>query len=258
MTTYKAIATITWKFDSDEPIARCLESAKAQLDEILETNPHGEDFDGFCVQMDIARMKERKKLVHIDEFSFDEVLPFITETETKKEYKVHGEIYLVRMNSDRYFVFKNNPNCVACGLEGTKFMLDINPGDQSPHFNLYGEENGRLVLMTKDHILAKSQGGQDELNNYQTMCSTCNNLKGHYDLTLEQVSELRKLYDNVEKLPRKELRELINTRRDVMASRNQRSNDDRNASKDSEQDQTDEAGAASEGSIPACSNEACP
>ena len=25
-------------------------------------------------------------------------------------------------------------------LEGTKMILDINPGDQSPHFNLYAEE----------------------------------------------------------------------------------------------------------------------
>jgi len=99
-------------------------------------------------------------------------------------------------------------------------MLDINPGDQSPHFNLYGEENGRLVLMTKDHILAKSQGGQDELNNYATMCSTCNNLKGHYNLSNEQVFELRKLYNNEEKLPRKELRDLINQVREEMANQN--------------------------------------
>jgi len=217
MTTFKAIATITWKFDSDEDAELCLENAKAQLDEILDTNPHGEDFEGFCVQMDIACMKERKKLVHIAEYGFDEVFPYITETETKREYLVSGDSYLVRMNSDRYFVFKSNPNCVSCGLEGTKFMLDINPGDQSPHFNLYGEENGRLVLMTKDHILAKSQGGQDELNNYQTHCSICNNLKGHYNLSNEQVFELRTLYDNREKLPRKELRNLINEAREKMA-----------------------------------------
>lgn len=220
MKTYKAICTITWKFDSDESFAECLKNAKAQLDGILEANPHGEDFEGFCVQVDIARMKERKKLVHIGEFEFDEVFPYITDQELKKEYKVKGESYWVRMNSDRYFVFKNNPDCVSCGLKGTKFMLDINPGDQSPHFNLYGEENGRLVLMTKDHIRAKSQGGTDDLANYQTMCSTCNNLKGHYDLSLDQVAELRTICDNGQKLPRKELRDLINTTREQMSQRN--------------------------------------
>jgi 5-methylcytosine-specific restriction endonuclease McrA len=161
-------------------------------------------------------MKDRKRLVHLGEFNLDEVLPFISEEDIKKDYTVDGTSYQVRMNSDRYFVFKDNNICVACGLEGTKMVLDINPGDQSPHFNMYAEENGRLVLMTKDHILAKSQGGQDELPNYQTMCSCCNNLKGAYDLSLDDVRELRKLHNNEDKLPRKELRDLINETRDKM------------------------------------------
>ena len=217
MSQYKAIATLTWKFDSDEPPEECLEKAKIQLDSILNSNPSGEDFDGFCVQVDLARMKDRKKLVHLGEFDLEEVLPFITEDETKKDYEVDGKIYSVRMNSDRYFVFQNNNHCVSCDIEGTKMVLDINPGDQSPHFNLYAEENGRLLLMTKDHILAKSKGGTDELSNYQTMCSICNNLKGAYDLKLDHVKELREMYNNTEKLPRKELRELINKRREEMS-----------------------------------------
>jgi len=216
MTTYKVIATLTWKFDSDRNHKECLEYAKQQLDGILETNPHGHDFESFSVQVDLAKMKDRKRLVHLGEFNLDEVLPFISEEDIKKDYTVDGTSYQVRMNSDRYFVFKDNNICVACGLEGTKMVLDINPGDQSPHFNMYAEENGRLVLMTKDHILAKSQGGQDELPNYQTMCSCCNNLKGAYDLSLDDVRELRKLHNNEDKLPRKELRDLINETRDKM------------------------------------------
>ena len=98
-------------------------------------------------------------------------------------------------------------------------ILDINHGDQSPHFNLYAEENARLVLMTKDHILAKSKGGTDELANYQTMCSTCNNLKGAYDLELLDVKELRRLHDNKDKVPRKELRNLINRTREEMSGK---------------------------------------
>tara|TARA_Y100000034_G_C6773157_1_gene345038 strand:+ start:210 stop:872 length:663 start_codon:yes stop_codon:yes gene_type:complete len=217
MTQYKAIATLTWKFESDDPPEECLERAKKQLDTILNTTPAGEEFDGFCVQVDLARMKDRKKLVHLGEFELNEVLPHITEDETKRDYQVEDTTYSVRMNSDRYFVFKNNNRCVSCFVEGTKMVLDINPGDQSPHFNLYAEEHGRLLLMTKDHILAKSKGGTDDLANYQTMCSTCNNLKGAYDLDLEDVKELRRLYDNQEKLPRKELRDLINRRREEMA-----------------------------------------
>lgn len=219
MTTYKAIATVTWKFDSEDSKEQCLEYAKKQLDKILDCEPFGDGYEGFGVQMDIAKMKERKKLVHLAAFDLDEVFPFITTDEKKREYAANGETHQVRMNSDRYFVFKNSKECVSCGLSGSKMILDINPGDQSPHFNLYAEENGRLVLMTKDHILAKSKGGKDELSNYQTMCSICNNLKGAYDITLEDCRELRKLHDNQDKLPRKELRDLINSRREEMAQR---------------------------------------
>ena len=98
-------------------------------------------------------------------------------------------------------------------------ILDLNPGDQSPHFNLYAEEDGRYVLMTKDHILAKACGGKDELTNYTTCCAICNNLKGHYDLSYAQVNELRELYRNPEMMPRKELRELVNKRRQEMVTK---------------------------------------
>ena len=219
MTQYKIITTLTWKFETDDPPEECLESAKKQLESILNTQPTGENFDGFTVQVDLARMKDRKRLIHLGEFNLDDVMPYLTEEEVKREYMVEGKPHLVRMNSDRYFVFKNNNRCVSCNLEGTKMILDINPGDQSPHFNLYAEENDRLVLMTKDHILAKSKGGTDDLNNYQTMCCTCNNLKGAYDLQLLEVKELRRLHDNREKLPRKEMRDLINKTREEMASR---------------------------------------
>lgn len=210
MATYKAIATITWKFDSDKPLQECLDYAKQQLEAIMDCSPYGDDYDSFCVQMDIAPMKERKKLIHLATYDVDEIFKHITTEDKKREYVVDGVSYMVRMNSDRYFVFQKNRICVACGLVGTKMILDINPGDQSPHFNLYGEENGRLVLMTKDHIVPKSKGGKDELLNYETMCCICNNLKGAYSLSKCQISELRRLYKNEDKIPRKELRDLIN------------------------------------------------
>lgn len=220
MTQYKVISTITWKFESDESEKTCLEYAKRQLEQILDSHPQGENFDGFGVQVDLAKMKDRKRLIHLGEFGLEDVLPYISEEESKREYIVGEETYVVRMNSDRYFVFQRNSECVACNLQGTKMILDINPGDQSPHFNLYAEENGRLVLMTKDHVTAKSKGGIDQLDNYQTCCAICNNLKGAYDITYQQVSELRKLHNNEEKLPKRELRDLINRIREAMALKN--------------------------------------
>jgi hypothetical protein len=216
MTRYKAISTITWQFESEESYNDALKHAKEQLDLVLDSCPQGEEFAGFSAHMNIVRLKDKKKLVKIAEFGLEEVLPFISKSDDKKEYTVDGVTHSVRMNSDRYFVFLKDIRCVACGLEGEIMMLELNPGDDVPHFNLYGEEHGRLVLMTKDHILARSKGGEDALDNYQTMCCICNNLKGNYDLNLKQVVELRELYSNKDKVPRKELRDLINNRRDEM------------------------------------------
>lgn len=221
MTTLKVIATLTWKFDSDAPFETCLEYAKAQLDGILESDPHGHDFEGFDVQVDLAKMKDRKRLVHLGEFSLDDVFPHVTEDLTKREYAVGDKTHTVRMDSERYHVFKENHRCVACGLAGTKLLLDLNPGDTSPHFNMYAEESGRLVLMTKDHKIPKSKGGTDALSNFRTMCATCNNIRGNADLALADIHELRRLYvDNPDKLPRKELRDTINRSREEMASAN--------------------------------------
>tara|TARA_Y100000034_G_scaffold6762_1_gene7444 strand:- start:7304 stop:7957 length:654 start_codon:yes stop_codon:yes gene_type:complete len=216
MTRYKAIATITWQFESGQSYEQALRYAKEQLDLVLDSCPQGEEFAGYSAHMNIVRLKDKKKLVKIAEFGLEEVLPFISKSDDKKEYSVGEKTYNVRMNSDRYFVFLKNIRCVSCGLEGQKMILELNPGDDVPHFNLYGEEHGRLVLMTKDHILARSKGGEDILENYQTMCCVCNNLKGNYDLNLDQVLELRQLYANNDKAPRKELRDLINNRREGM------------------------------------------
>lgn len=41
------------------------------------------------------------------------------------------------------------------------------------------DENGKEVLMTKDHIIPKSKGGADDISNYQTMCERCNEAKGN-------------------------------------------------------------------------------
>ena len=219
MAHFRCIATLTWQFDSDLSEAETLAYAKKQLEQILDCHPQGEAFDDFSVQVDLAHMKDRTKLVHIGEFKAEDVFPYVTAEDVKREYQVKGKSYFVRMNSDRYFVFRNNPKCVACGLEGSRIMLDVNPGDQSPHFNLYGEEDGRLVLLTKDHIVPKSKGGEDDLMNFQVMCATCNNLKAAEYLSVDQVRELRRLYDNDQKLPKKELRDLINRIRGEMAAK---------------------------------------
>jgi hypothetical protein len=218
MTDFKAIATITWKFSCEKSAEECVQHARHQLEKVLDCHPQGEEFDGFSVQVDIAQMKERKRLIHIASFDIEDILRQITIEDSKKEFVVNGQVYLVKMNSQRYHVFKQSRVCCSCGLRGEQMILDINPGDQSPHFNLYGEEEGRLVLMTKDHIVPKSKGGSDTLENYRTYCSVCNNLKGADCLNNKQVAILREAARNHEKLTRSELQEQIRKLRDSFSS----------------------------------------
>jgi len=135
---------------------------------------------------------------HLGEVAFDDVFPFITFEKSRREYVVNGVAYSVKMDSERYHLFKESRACSACGLVGTRLMLDIIRGANSPHFNLYAEENGALVLMTKDHIIPRSAGGTNALDNLRTMCAPCNEVRGSYDsLTLEQICELRRLRTEV-------------------------------------------------------------
>ena len=65
--------------------------------------------------------------------------------------------------------------CAKCGCKGTHFALERSEGQNAYHLNLWStDENGDEVLMTHDHILARSLGGADDLSNTQTMCSPCN------------------------------------------------------------------------------------
>ena len=87
----------------------------------------------------------------------------------------------VDLASSRYRMYKEKGvKCVHCGREGTVFILERSQvRDISPHFNLYAvEENGKLILMTRDHIVPKSRGGKDEMSNYQPLCTKCNCKKG--------------------------------------------------------------------------------
>lgn len=97
-----------------------------------------------------------------------------------QKHLVHG--FKVRRYSHRYDVFKSSPSCVNCGVTGTIMCLDTNNTDRKynrAHFNLYGiTDSGRVEMLTKDHIVPVSKGGLDELDNYQTMCNTCNERKG--------------------------------------------------------------------------------
>jgi hypothetical protein len=86
----------------------------------------------------------------------------------------------VRCKSLRLQCFKQGQICVFCGIEGTFFAVERAGNQDGYHINFYAkDEYGNDVLMTRDHIIPTSKGGPDTLENSQTMCYICNEIKGN-------------------------------------------------------------------------------
>lgn len=124
-------------------------------------------------------MLERKSIHSIEEVR-EKVMPYNTGKKGTIIIDFDGDP--LKANSQRYTLFFTKGfKCVKCGIEGKYFAKERDPSSNSNkyHLNLYAlDENGKEVLMTKDHIIPKSKGGKNKLENYQTMCCRCNNNKG--------------------------------------------------------------------------------
>lgn len=124
-------------------------------------------------------------------FAIEDVLPFIPEDRHTFSYLIGGEPVEkdVRMGGYRMSLWLRGTDCVCCGLKGTHIWLEQNTSGVRPaHFNLYGLDNDKNeVMLTTDHILAKSKGGKNDPDNLQLLCSRCNSCKRAENLTLEEL-----------------------------------------------------------------------
>ena len=89
----------------------------------------------------------------------------------------------VYLNSQRYLLFKRDGlKCAHCDRVASVCFLAKPPKNSKAirgHFNFFSvEPDGRFVLFTKDHKIAKSTGGRDVMANYIPMCQSCNTKKG--------------------------------------------------------------------------------
>lgn len=64
--------------------------------------------------------------------------------------------------------------CVTCGKIGTRLIKGEGRGNV--HWDIYTDD---LYPLTVDHIIPKSLGGGEELENKQPMCAGCNFKKGN-------------------------------------------------------------------------------
>lgn len=70
--------------------------------------------------------------------------------------------------------YEKGCKCVNCGIEATQLALGEGRGQQ--HWDVYTDD---FYPLTVDHIIPKSLGGSDNLDNLQPMCCLCNWEKGN-------------------------------------------------------------------------------
>jgi 5-methylcytosine-specific restriction endonuclease McrA len=130
-----------------------------------------------------------RNMIRKETYTIDEVIEvakqFVGLKKTNIRTRVDFDGDVMKMASDRYKCFvKSGTACVCCGLKAEYFIKEADPilleKSGTYHFNLYGRNKfGDEVLFTKDHIIPRSKGGRDHVDNYQTMCAYCNEAKGN-------------------------------------------------------------------------------
>lgn len=101
----------------------------------------------------------------------------------------------IKLSSLRLRTFATHGiECVDCGIKAKFFAMERHQMDDKYHLNLWAIcDNGKQVLMTHDHILARSLGGADNIGNTQTMCMICNFEKGKIEHKLKEIRKAQKL-----------------------------------------------------------------
>ena len=78
-----------------------------------------------------------------------------------------------------------NPVCVHCNERGVKFLIVKYPRSNNPNqektINKIMLVTQRNVLLTRDHIKPRCQGGTSDYDNIQVLCETCNTKKSIED-----------------------------------------------------------------------------
>jgi 5-methylcytosine-specific restriction endonuclease McrA len=146
------------------------------------------------------------KMNRIAQFPLEYILPRVGLGMPKLTLETPQGTFRVKTSSNRLECLKRNQKCVRCRRTGNVWILEnsirnaprvglncfiadcpwcsmlrpqVPVGFETPHLNLYHKaRNGQLLLMTQDHIMPRSRGGADHIDNLQTMCSQCNCFKG--------------------------------------------------------------------------------
>jgi hypothetical protein len=121
----------------------------------------------------MSRHYERAGIV-----SIEEVFAHINENGVHNSRVFCG--HSVGLSSYRIKNFQvNGVFCNHCGVEGIYFAVERadhrNAKENDWHLNLYAlTYELHEILMTRDHVIPRSKGGSNLLDNSQTLCTHCN------------------------------------------------------------------------------------
>lgn len=147
---------------------------------------------------------KRNPIVRVAKMDLDEGLSMIKQTSNNRKVTVLGQYLLPKKSRRLSLLESGHLFCCKCGLEGKHWYIEKDLRDPNEHFSLqfYGfDKDGVERMLTWDHIVPKSLGGNDSLNNGQIMCHPCNRDKSN-SITEEDI----KLLDQIGRL-----RAMINT-----------------------------------------------
>lgn len=130
--------------------------------------------------------KHHRSYIRVEKVPVEIIVPLLL----KGEGQYIG-VKTVNLKSSRVQTYSKSQVCVNCGKKISYFAVEKHRSTTSTwHLNAYHlKDDGEEMMMTSDHILAKSMGGDNGLENRQVMCIACNILKGSYSSVEEGIFE---------------------------------------------------------------------
>lgn len=88
----------------------------------------------------------------------------------------------VRFGHKQYYAIKS-PVCATCRAKGVTFLIIAPRNKQkNPKIALVTQDG---IMLTRDHIIPRCQGGSSYHDNIQVLCYTCNNKKSITDVHVD-------------------------------------------------------------------------